>query len=393
LDINSDNKNVGVIQETPIYNLYTKEEKIRKELYEDLTVELVSIINQDVTSDADVTFNQITLSGLTASMLASSNASKSISSVTDLTNFIAGTSGEITVTNDGDGTITISLPSDIVIPDGGTIGQSAGPLLTFDDTGNHLEISGCSVLIGDTLNSNMTKGLTINQISADDELFSGKSADVRHGLTDQTETDTYVLIEKVSANGGGLNLKGFQDGDGYSYGTLYLTGYQQVAADTTTTTSALGLITLKAVQHNGANVTSAVAADGNCLVVSNNNDAEFIVKGDGDIYYNGADQGAFDSYDDAKLIRAFDLLVNPSHITRNKYDDNNFYCEQTLKRTKLISYESKPMINLVQTNRLHNGAIWQARLLSNAIIDTLEDIIPDFKTKLKENLDECIELH
>jgi len=41
LDINSDNKNVGVIQETPIYNLYSKEEKIRKELYEDLTVELV----------------------------------------------------------------------------------------------------------------------------------------------------------------------------------------------------------------------------------------------------------------------------------------------------------------------------------------------------------------
>jgi len=37
-----------------------------------------------------------------------------------------------------------------VIPDGGTIGQAAGPLLTFDDTNNYLEIAGCNVGIGTT---------------------------------------------------------------------------------------------------------------------------------------------------------------------------------------------------------------------------------------------------
>ena len=36
----------------------------------------------------------------------------------------------------------------IIITDGGTIGQAAGPLLTFDDTNNFLEITGCKVGIG-----------------------------------------------------------------------------------------------------------------------------------------------------------------------------------------------------------------------------------------------------
>lgn len=36
----------------------------------------------------------------------------------------------------------------LTIADGGTIGQAAGPLLTFDDTNNYLEIMGCDVGIG-----------------------------------------------------------------------------------------------------------------------------------------------------------------------------------------------------------------------------------------------------
>jgi len=36
----------------------------------------------------------------------------------------------------------------ITIANGGTIGQAAGPLITFDDTNNNLEIMGCSVGIG-----------------------------------------------------------------------------------------------------------------------------------------------------------------------------------------------------------------------------------------------------
>lgn len=40
------------------------------------------------------------------------------------------------------------MTGNVVMPNGGTIGQAAGPLLTFDDTNNYLEITGCSVGIG-----------------------------------------------------------------------------------------------------------------------------------------------------------------------------------------------------------------------------------------------------
>ena len=45
---------------------------------------------------------------------------------------------------------TVTMGSSTVIPNGGTIGQAAGPLLTFDDTNNYLEITGCNVGIGTT---------------------------------------------------------------------------------------------------------------------------------------------------------------------------------------------------------------------------------------------------
>jgi len=47
-------------------------------------------------------------------------------------------------------TTQVTLPALTLIPDGGSIGQAAGPLLTFDDTHNYLEITGCSVGIGTT---------------------------------------------------------------------------------------------------------------------------------------------------------------------------------------------------------------------------------------------------
>jgi hypothetical protein len=45
---------------------------------------------------------------------------------------------------------TVTMPASVIIPDGGTIGQAAGPLLNFDDTNNYLEITGCNVGINTT---------------------------------------------------------------------------------------------------------------------------------------------------------------------------------------------------------------------------------------------------
>jgi len=46
--------------------------------------------------------------------------------------------------------IDVIWAQNITMADGATIGQAAGPLLTFDDTGDDLQISGCDVLIDPT---------------------------------------------------------------------------------------------------------------------------------------------------------------------------------------------------------------------------------------------------
>jgi hypothetical protein len=57
-----------------------------------------------------IDISQILL-GLTASRLVATNAIGDLASVSNLANWIAGTTNQITVTDDGDGTITLSTPN------------------------------------------------------------------------------------------------------------------------------------------------------------------------------------------------------------------------------------------------------------------------------------------
>lgn len=77
-----------------------------------LSLEGDSILNQDLTTDASSTFAGLTLSGLTASRLIATNGAKTLSS-SDLASWITGTANQITVNDDGDGTVTLSTPQDI----------------------------------------------------------------------------------------------------------------------------------------------------------------------------------------------------------------------------------------------------------------------------------------
>jgi hypothetical protein len=72
---------------------------------------------------------------LTASRLVQTDADKALSSVSNLTSWIAGTASEVTVTDDGDGTVTIGLPDDVVISgDLTVVGDiSIGGAMFFDD--------------------------------------------------------------------------------------------------------------------------------------------------------------------------------------------------------------------------------------------------------------------
>lgn len=78
-----------------------------------LTIEASTIIDQDYSTDsATVTFADLTLTDLTASRLVATSAAKLLES-TDIVAWIAGTVNQITVTDDLDGSVTLSLPQDI----------------------------------------------------------------------------------------------------------------------------------------------------------------------------------------------------------------------------------------------------------------------------------------
>jgi 3-dehydroquinate synthase class II len=68
---------------------------------------------QSINTDADVEFDSLTLDDLTATRMVYVDAAKKLQSIADLTSWITGTANRVTIANDGDGTITISLPQDI----------------------------------------------------------------------------------------------------------------------------------------------------------------------------------------------------------------------------------------------------------------------------------------
>jgi hypothetical protein len=75
------------------------------------------MLNQFLSTDSSPTFDgltisSLTISDLTVSRLISTDASKALAS-TNLSSWVAGTANQISVANDGDGTITLSTPQNI----------------------------------------------------------------------------------------------------------------------------------------------------------------------------------------------------------------------------------------------------------------------------------------
>ena len=80
---------------------------------DDLDGTITVSIPQSVATSASPTFVGATFSGLTASRLVATGASKQLSSVADLSLWIAGVSNRVSVTSDGAGAVTLSTPQDM----------------------------------------------------------------------------------------------------------------------------------------------------------------------------------------------------------------------------------------------------------------------------------------
>jgi len=298
---------------------------------------------------------------------------------------IGGTSTPGTFTSAPALTIEGTLPTLYFVDTSGsaddvTIHNNTNHLYFYNDTDSRtLMTMAHSGLIGinETVNGQMTTGLTINQGVADDKILVCKSSDIGTGHTtngywDTQETDDYFFIQKASNTLGGVVLTATGENSA-SLATVNVSISQGGQADTAKSTSALGLHHWYTTQHDGANANVAVAANGNCFVfsarVSSANPALFVIDEDGDFHYNGADGGAFDLFEDATLLRAMAIETSdPATVVRSRFDHLVKYHKQDLIDAELLGYCSpeeeaeghRGLVNGAQTQRALIGQAWQS---------------------------------
>ena len=128
---------------------------------------------QDIATDSDITFGSIALSDLTGTRLVYSDGSKVLTSVADLSSWIAGTTSQITVTSDGDGTLTLSTPQ--------SISSGSSPTFAGLTISNDLSVAnggtGVSTFTdGGVLLGSGAADITVTAVLGDGEILVGDGA-------------------------------------------------------------------------------------------------------------------------------------------------------------------------------------------------------------------------
>jgi len=231
-----------------------------------------------------------------------------------------------------------------------------------------------TLMVGtDTANSDVG-GMTLNQGATDTNIIAMQSSDVAHGFTSLVATSTYGNLHKVSGTDGGLSINGYHEGQGFG---VQITALCKTAGYTANSTAGYGHLDFIARGSDGSTGHNALGADENVMSVRNGNDVKFIVKGDGDIYYDGADQGAYDNYDDAMLVRSWDLSHN-KNVINSTFDKYVKYNHETLANANLVGREEdgtpNHFVNVTGMQRLHNGAIWQQYEKHNQLLEAVYEL-------------------
>jgi len=234
----------------------------------------------------------------------------------------------------------------------------------------------------------LTVGLTIDQGANDDEIFALKSStDVAHGMTAVTGTDTFGTIKKVGATNGGMYLTGYSNAEigmrlrGIAYND-----------DTGKATSANAYIEMNALKRASTSA-GAVGSDGNLVVIQNDGTTRFIFDAEGS-FHADVESTTFDSYNDAALVRAFDLSHGKGVIA-TQFDEFVDYNHETLADLKLVGRDEdgspNKMVNVTKMQQLHNGAIWQQytemQKMKELMYETMVEMIGKDKAdaKLKDH--------
>lgn len=236
---------------------------------------------QNITTGSSPTFVNITFSSTTASRLLATDGSKALSSVANLASWVAGTADQITVTNDGDGSITlaaaqnIATTSNVTFQDMKLNGLTASRLMATD--------GGKQVQSVSTLTSWIAG--TANQVTVTDDL----DGSVTLSLPQSINTGATVVFSILRTGDGDVSAPGWSfsgDTDTGFYRSASNTidlatgGVNRATVSTTTitlnlTTNMLGTRMLVGTTTNTGSikfqVSSATDADGVLALCTNTN--------------------------------------------------------------------------------------------------------------------------
>jgi hypothetical protein len=198
-------------------------------------------------------------------------------------------------------------------------------------------------------------GLCLNHGANDGFIMTFKSSDIAHGMTDLGDTDTYAFFKKANANYGGLEINCMTE----EFDSLQLQGFA-TSEDNSKSTSAEANIVIRARKKSGT-AWGVHGSNANLLSVANHNTVRFFFDSEGDFHADSSST-TFDAYEDAHLVRAYDLSHGKGVID-SKFDKFVSYNHEKLADLQLVGREKdgapNHFVNVTGMQRLHNGAIWQ----------------------------------
>ena len=370
-----------------------------------ITADTDDQIDIKIAGDDDFTFTASTLTVNSTNKICFNDASQSIqgasATVLDINATdeieLNATAIDLNGTLDVSGTLTVGGVTSL--PDGASGAGNLSILNTGDtDTGLYFpaantisfECGAESLRIAEQkLSTNAetapdvsSGGLTLDLNAADANVLTLKSSDVAHGITDTAETDTFFKIGKNNSSLGGAEITAFSE----DIKAIEL-GAMVGAVHTTKSTSGELAINARARLKSGTGGVD-MSSNANLFGVSNRNTTVMIVDTEGEIHSDGGAQSAYDTYDDAQLVRAYDLSHGRGVID-SKFDKFISYNHEKLAEMKLVGREEdgtpNHFVNVTGMQRLHNGAIWQQYEKHNQLLEAVYDLAKEAVGEEKAN--------